>query len=1350
MDLKPIGLWLGMGNGPLEVVAYASDQRATKTLLIDAYLKRRESRATPVMIVVETGHGEEAKCSLAGPIGEYPLYVSDLTPLQAIAVCRAALEQPDRHSATRFLFRTLSGLGSPVPGLRNEGFLAAHELEVGVPHRSDWITASNNGAAATASRGRELIRVLGYEVEDDPNGKHSILLTSNRKIAVALYLNQDEEPELSALRYSNITPISYALAVAEKDNLEYVILTTPNSIRIYPSKPGVGVGQRGRTETYVEANLNLLSPTQAGYLWLIFSSIATKSGGTLQDILEASGRFRSALGKRLRERVYDDVIPRLSTAFAEARKISRPSQNDLDITYQMALHHLFQLLFIAYAEDKDLLPYSTNEAYRARSLKRKAEELLEAKKTGSSFSRTTRLWGEIFALCNAVDKGDHTLGIPPYNGGLFSIDPLINNEGSELTNIVLPDNTYAPILTTLLIDAADGSEGPVDFRSLGVREFGTIYEGLLESELSFAEKDLAVDSRDGSYRPAGKNDKILIKAGTCYLADTSGTRKATGSYYTKDFAVNHLLSQSLEPALTAHLKRLDAIEDPDEAGEAFFDFRIADISMGSGHFLVAAIDIIEARLSSYLASRELPTVHSELERLRESAHAALGDIPAEIEDARLLRRQIARRCIYGVDLKPAAVELARVSIWIHTFVPGLPLSLLDQHLVVGNSLTGIATVNEAERLLTSEYTVKVKNKDGKGSNIGGKTVIGRTLFSLSAKDLMRQAAEAMLTMGRLGDASTAEVKLARQEWENARVATKPWIVLLDILAAGRIDVDLRSEAAKIFEEWRLNPPAIIDSRSSRRAQELLQSLTPCHFPAVFPEVFFSRNKSGFDVIVGNPPWEETTGAEDKFWARIVPGLAGLPQREQESLKIHLRTERPDLVRKYEESQKSAETLRQLLSNGDYPGMGTGDPDLYKAFCWRFWRLLADDGYIGVVLPRSAMCVKGSSVWRKAILTEGTVCDLTFVLNKGGWVFDDAEPRYTICLTSLQKKKPQQDSPIPIRGPYTSFASYYSGIKANPQSFKLDDVFSWTDTASLPLLPNEDSIGPFSRMRKLPRLDLSYGSFRVLPSAEFHATHDKKSNGGVIEFPETPTKESWPVYTGESFDIWVPDTKSYYGWAKAKEAVERLFQKRIDSARRANSIYFGRSMKELRDRTTLPCLNPRIAFRGVTNRTNRRTLIAALIPSQVFLTNNAPYFVFEHGDEKDQAYLLGILCSIPLDWYSRRFVELYMNFYVIMPFPVPRPARSDRRWRRVVQLAGRLAATDSRFKNWAKEVGVECGPLSSYEKNEMTFELDAVVARLYELSRDDLIHIFETFHDGWNYSSRLESTLKYFDVWGEIN
>jgi hypothetical protein len=153
--------------------------------------------------------------------------------------------------------------------------------------------------------------------------------------------------------------------------------------------------------------------------------------------------------------------------------------------------------------------------------------------------------------------------------------------------------------------------------------------------------------------------------------------------------------------------------------------------------------------------------------------------------------------------------------------------------------------------------------------------------------------------------------------------------------------------------------------------------------------------------------------------------------------------------------------------------------------------------------------------------------------------------------------------------------------------------------------------------------------------------------------------------------------------------------------------------------------------------------ACLLPAQVFVGNQAPYLLWPRGDDKDEAFLLGVLCSIPLDWYARRFVETHVNYFVFNPLPIPRPPRGHPIWQRVVALAGRLAAPDDRFASWTEAVGVKHGTLPEDEKQDMLAELDALSARLYGLSERRLVHVFETFHEVWDYQARLKVVLRRF-------
>jgi hypothetical protein len=1315
--LRPVGLALGNGHNALEIAIVESEQRPIVANVTAAWKARWANRASPVLVVALN----DGQATLCGPREPDPP-VRTLPVAVAERVCRAALSEPDREAARKFLDEALATIDSPLPGLRNEGLFATHHLQHNLPARPDWSDAGRKVVPALRERDVRLLEALGYRVESEPHlGGCRILRHQESKVALAILVDRGINVDAPSANFNGRSPVSFGLAKADDERLPYVLVLAGSAMRLYATSPGVGAGRRGRTETFLEARLDLIDEARAPYVWLLFSAASLATGGAVETVLEQSRDYAVGVGERLRDRIYDDVVPALAMGVARAMQADR---SDIRETYEIALTILFRLLFIAYAEDRRLLPYEGNAKYRLRSLKAKARELA-TRDPKADWDDQPTYWREIQALFEAVDKGKKDWGVPAYNGGMFASEKDVSLRGYRILGIDLPDAVMGRALMGLLVDDTREGRGPVDFRSLGVREFGTIYEGLLESELAVADTDLTVGD-DGAWRPVKRaSDRVLVRKGEVYLHDRSGQRKSTGSYFTKSFVVDHLLDAALEPALREHLARLDALDDA-AAADRFFDLRVADIAMGSGHFLVAAVDRIERALSGYLARRPLPKAIEEMDRLRVKATQAAEEAgaPSEIEDGQILRRQIARRCVYGVDLNPMAVELARLSIWIHTFVPGLPLSFLDHALVVGNSLVGVATLDEAVDALG-------------GSGLFGAGV--RRMLALARQDLER--------LGKQSDADRAEIQAARDASAEARKKVEPLRKVFDYVVAARIRPELNEQFEHHDPEATLR--AVVRPELQRKVAEAFGGAKPTHFPVVFPEVFL-RERAGFDAIVGNPPWEKTTLERTRFWGRHVPGLQGLSQREKEMAMTRVQRARPDLQAEFEKESEDTHALKRLLLSSNYPGMGTGDPDLYKAFVWRFWHLLAPDGHLGVVLPRVALQAKGGADFRRELFSRGEFDDLTFLLNNKHWVFDEVHAQYTIVLTALRRSRSAGEW-VPFRGPYTSLARFKARSDADVVRFAKTDVLSWTDTAALPLLPSEASARVFEQIRKAPRLDRNaVRDWRARPYREFHTTDDKIENGGVIDVTSlTKPRGFWPVFAGEAFGLWEPDRGKYYGWANTKEALRILAASRLDVVRRKSSPFFELPPEQKRnagDEESLDCQAPRIAFRNVTRSTDTRTVIAALVPGGVFLVEKAPYLVWPRGDEKDKAYLIGILSSRPLDWYARRFVELDLSYHVLNPFPVPRPPRSSPLWQRAVSLAGRLACPDDRFAAFARAVGVEHGEIDPEAKQDMIHELDAVAAHLYGLNAGQLRHVFETFHEGWEFEKDLRATLKQFDAW----
>lgn len=901
----------GQGASQLEIAVANHGERPTKEYLQKTYSDRRGNRANPILIVAIYGD----KAGLCGPSGEDPPIYRDVDRGQAERVCNAALDKPDRFTAQQFLSEMLPQLDEELTGLRNQGLLSTHELRVGVPDRDDWDDATEQAHRAFNDAPRDLIQGLNYEIDQLTDQSYVLKDASDgHERAVAMFLQEDESFDHAQDRFVGQSPVAYALNEADKRNLDYVIGSSGDTLRLYTTNPDAGFGSRGRTDTYVEVNTNLLADDKAGYLWLLFSANALRDEGTLHDIMERSKDYAADLGARLRERIYDDVVPDLAEAIARARDLEDPTKEALDETYEMALILLYRLLFISYTEDEEFLPRRRNARYDQESLKRKARELHEFVQDDGEFDAAFYdHWDDVMHLSRAIHHGHDELGLPAYDGRLLSEDADVSEAGARLADIRLDNAEFGPVLVNLLIDETeDGYQGPVDFRNIGVREFGVIYEGLLESELSQADQPLSVDS-EGRYEPVGTesqqtpDEEVDVTEGQIYLHGQSGERKATGTYYTKTRFVEHLLNHSLEPALDEHIEHIDHLreeEGENAAADAFFDIRVADIAMGSGHFLVGAVDRIESRLYKYLTENPLPPVEDELDNLEDAALDAFDDeeYAPPVERGQLLRRQVARRCVYGVDLNPLATELARLSLWVHTFVPGLPLTFLDYNLVTGDSLAGIGTLDEVTEILDVEQT-------SLGMFTGG-------------SDVMTDIREDLAELGQSADADAAAVREARDTRSEITDELAPVRAAFDVLAAARIDEDIDPSVVN-------DDGSVLDTSAHDRARAALESTDPIHFPAAFPEVFQSESsESGFDVIIGNPPWERARVERHEFWARHYPGLRGLTQREREEQIEELRTRRPDLVEQFEKEHEEEENRSQILINGPFSGMSSGDPDFY--------------------------------------------------------------------------------------------------------------------------------------------------------------------------------------------------------------------------------------------------------------------------------------------------------------------------------------------------------------------------------------------------------------------------------------
>lgn len=696
----------------------------------------------------------------------------------------------------------------------------------------------------------------------------------------------------------------------------------------------------------------------------------------LDAIVEGSRDYAKRLGDRLKGRIFVEIFPHLARGVLLDRRkrlgvTRRPTEDELRDTFEATLTLLYRLLFLLYAESRDLLPIRES-AYREASLKQIKEEIAakasvaEAQvpdKLKAYSESTTTLYDRLFRLFAAMDRGDALLNVPCYNGGLFTTEPAADLPDRErriaafLAEHKVPDRQLALAIDRLARDQDEKTLALafIDYKSLEVRHLGSIYEGLLEFKLKIADEDLgvALEKKAEKYIPLsqvkpGRGRKApaaaAVRKGEVYLSNDKAERKATGSYYTPDPIVEYIVEHTVGPVLA---EKLDGLRgELDKAAHTYhrhlanarnnpgllptgseprgfaaaktyaehrglvdrvFDLKVLDPAMGSGHFLVETVDFITDRLLDFLNRYPHNPVRFMLDKTRRSILNALGEQgvtvdPDKLTDINLLKRHILKRCIYGVDLNPMAVELAKVSLWLDAFTLGAPLSFLDHHLRCGNSLIGASFADL--RQATSGQ-----------------------LFAIDYEPLLR-AINKVLFVNEMADATAAEVHQSADEYAHARKELSGYQIVLDLLVAdhfldqsrdrqeadrcgtglpagaGVSPVPPQSPKSRRGKEPRASARAAAGPRPARPSSllthasdldlttrdRLLASLTPAdralidrvesvarrsdlrffHWEIEFPEVFFgfadtdrrqirykndlAPGSAGFDAVVGNPPY----------------------------------------------------------------------------------------------------------------------------------------------------------------------------------------------------------------------------------------------------------------------------------------------------------------------------------------------------------------------------------------------------------------------------------------------------------------------------------------------------------------
>ena len=709
--------------------------------------------------------------------------------------------------------------------------------------------------------------------------------------------------------------------------------------------------------------------------------------------------------------MFERVFPALVGALAAA------ADEDLPAVREAALIFLYRLLFVLYAEDRGLLPVN-DPRYEDYGLRKPVREHVARRMdAGAVFSDSaSNYYDHLMTLCGLIDRGDASIGLPPYNGGLFSAEaaPLLGK-------VRLSDAAIAPIVYDLSHAETAGGRRFVNYRDMSVQQLGSIYERLLERE----------PVRDDSGR-------IVVRP-------NSYARKDSGSFYTPQELVDLIVDRTLKPLAE---ERLAAFEDKANAlkrdrrpkaereaelraldpAEAVLDLKVLDPAMGSGHFLVTAVDFLSDKVAelveyapvvpewldgeyaSPLVERVAAVRRDILDRARQSDWVI---DEAQLTDQAILRRMVLKRCIYGVDKNPLTVELAKVSLWLHSFTVGAPLSFLDHHLRRGDSLVGMRVL-EATREL---------------NRLGG-------LFASSAIAGAEAATTGMQRIEEMSDADVAEVRESASLFREVEATTADLRGLLDFLCGLRwLTAGMKTRERKSFEAplsdtlgrhpddayglLATGPAAVSDGgapggASNSEFEGLWSDATSIadqegflHWEAAFPGVWHrwqdARPAGGFDAVIGNPPWDRIKLQEVEWFATRSPELALAPTAAARRAGIRrLRAAGSPLADDFDAAKRRADRLGQLVrGSGHYPLLGGGDINLYSLFVERAMGLVKPNGFVGLLTPSGIYGDKTAAKFFKSVSIGGRVSGLFDFENRrlGTGLppfFPDVDSRFKFC------------------------------------------------------------------------------------------------------------------------------------------------------------------------------------------------------------------------------------------------------------------------------------------------------------------------------------------------------------------
>ena len=1162
----------------------------------------------------------------------------------------AAIASPRDDETTRLSYRIRKGLS-----IRDE---ISTSFRVGQSHYEAFSKHQNPSVAATRAFVREFLEeTLGFDDLEPQEGPVAFLAGGRVPVVV---IPPDERLDRKSPTLSTDRTRSAAFALQDylnhHEHCLWGLATNGTVIRLMRDNASL------TRPAFIEADLAQIFTNEDvasfSVLWLLFhrtrfgKSGAAPADCPLEQWREAGSREGAAARDRLAQQV-KEALQILGSGFLQANPelASRLHTGRLGLTewFNELLRLVYRLIFLMVAEDRNLL-HPPRASAAARNLYAEGYSLTALRNLCTRRSAWDRYYDRyegIKIVFRALARGESTLALPAL-GGLFAEDNLPHLETARL-----PNSAFMEALYRLAWLPDSSGIVPVNWRAMETEELGSVYESLLELQPQL-----------------GSDGKTLLFASDA--AEQRGNqRKMTGSYYTPDSLVQALLDTALDPVLDK------AETESDNPVKALLDLRIIDPACGSGHFLLAAARRIATRVARWRA-----------------------DGTPGAEDFRHALRDVARHCIHGVDRNPMAVELTKVALWIETVDPGLPLGFFDAQIRCGDALLGIFDLDVLEKGIPDEAYKPLTGDD--------KTTCKH--YAQVNKEAKRGQGE--LDFGQKADSRLAAKPLAA---DFSGFRDLPEDNLNDIAEKAARYRELRSRptyvrafaACDLYVAAFLLPkqgqPATLDQRTVPTTEELWAVLNhgklresiadapevarrahAFHWPLEFPDVMLQRG--GFDVVIGNPPWERIKLQEQEFFANRCPEIVEAKNKAERTQRIQwlaqgiLRSrllnagaplppseQEIALYREFEFQKRLAEATSEFVripakEGGRFPLTGRGDVNTYALFSELFARLYRQRA--GIIVPTGIATDATTAPFFASLVEEKRLARLVDFENSAP-MFQSVHRSFKFSLLTLGQNESEAHfaffltDPAQLADPERNFTLSPEAIaRLNPNT-RTAPVFRSRADAELtakiyehaPVLIDETkgAEGNPWGITFMAMFHMANDSYL------FHTPGDLQRDGWIKDGTDwvKGTLRVVPLYEAKmihQFD---------HRWATYDETGTSSFdvdcsQKESPDFEPTPRYWVPKAEVEARLQDKGWNRGWLMGWRDITNATNERTVIASVFPR----TGSGDTLLIKMPDVRDSrlyAANLANLCTLVLDYSARQKIGgTHLKYNIFKQLPVLAP------------------------------------------------------------------------------------------------